>query len=946
MIQTQVFDLESDKNGYIWIGTAGGVSRFDGREFVNFSSEKGLTDNFISKIQEHKNIVWISSKFGITSIEGKKIISWDLRTISKDNGINCFTFDKNDNLWISVVGKGVYKIPIINKKLDLSKIINYSINPKNKINIMFCDREGLLWAGGKNTLGFFSDDLWKFDDTQIYDYKITSFSQSRDGEIMYSTQKNGLFSIKKNKIVPIPYSRNFGFINSIYNDSKDRFWVSTKNGAYMLENEVVTHFTKSNGLSNNIVNKIIEDREGNIWIGTDGGGIMMYLDDEFLTYNTQDGLADNNITSINKCYDKGIYISTKNGFVNRYYNNTIKTENNLTFGTIYSSVMLKDSTYLIAASNGVYVLNVKGKTKKILSKKVNIIKKDLDGYIWLGTDSYCYKVKYNSKAMTLSNIIKLEIKNTKTIEAISNNEVWIGGNNGISVVKKDSIYSLNVNVKDVNSIKNVNNITLIGTNNGLFKQSKDSLIKIHITESFSGNNINFIGVEDSNFVWVGTNYGVFELDCEKLKYNSNYILNHYTTSNGLPSVNTNFNSFYKDSYSNIWIGTDKGLVKYKRKNKNSTQPIVKINKVQLFLKNTNWKDFSNNIDETTKLPVNLSVNYNNNYFTFYYNGIAMLDNNNLKYSVFLEGIDKKWSPTTNQKSITYTNLPYGDYTFKVRGAVDDKNWGEYSSFSFSIEKPYFLSWWFILLIIILISITIFVIWKWRKNISKRKLLTKELYYRNKLLALENQTLNYSMNRHFIFNSLNSIQYYLNTKDRISANKYLTNFARLIRKNLDSTSTKNNLVKLSDELERLELYLSLENMRFKNKFSYNISIDKSININEIEIPPMLLQPFVENCIWHGILPLETEGNIIIDIKEIDNNIRIKIQDNGLGINESIRNKKNSNHKSKGMSITKGRLEVLKMATKKEIKVVGPYQVEDENKKILGTRVDVVIYKNTF
>ncbi len=227
--------------------------------------------------------------------------------------------------------------------------------------------------------------------------------------------------------------------------------------------------------------------------------------------------------------------------------------------------------------------------------------------------------------------------------------------------------------------------------------------------------------------------------------------------------------------------------------------------------------------------------------------------------------------------------------------------------------------------------------------SKQKELTQKLYYKNKLLALEQQSLNASMNRHFIFNSLNSIQYYINSNDRISANKYLTNFAKLIRKNLDTSISGTSLVSLTDEFERLELYISLEKMRFQNKFKHQITIEKTIDTDSISVPPMFLQPFVENSIWHGILPNKTDGEINIFLTQTNRKYLITIEDNGVGIKESLAKKGNTNHSSKGMLITSGRLEILKKTSNKDIVIKGPFQKEDGDGNILGTMVEITIAK---
>ena len=174
-------------------------------------------------------------------------------------------------------------------------------------------------------------------------------------------------------------------------------------------------------------------------------------------------------------------------------------------------------------------------------------------------------------------------------------------------------------------------------------------------------------------------------------------------------------------------------------------------------------------------------------------------------------------------------------------------------------------------------------------------LTENLMYKSNLLALEQQSLNASMNRHFIFNALNSIQYFINTQDKLSANKYLSSFAKLIRKNLDSSSSEDSLIPLSDELERLELYLSLEHMRFQSKFEYHINIQKGIQTESILVPAMFMQPFVENSVWHGVLPMKKKGIIQISITESkDNEIKFIIEDNGIGVDNSLNNKSSHQH----------------------------------------------------
>jgi LytS/YehU family sensor histidine kinase len=202
-----------------------------------------------------------------------------------------------------------------------------------------------------------------------------------------------------------------------------------------------------------------------------------------------------------------------------------------------------------------------------------------------------------------------------------------------------------------------------------------------------------------------------------------------------------------------------------------------------------------------------------------------------------------------------------------------------------------------------------------------------------------------MNRHFIFNSLNSIQYFINTQDRKSANQFLTNFAQLIRKNLDS-SEEGNMVTLVQEIERINLYLSLEQMRFNKRFVYSIDCPEEIDQEAIIIPAMMLQPFIENSIIHGILPNEEkEGKITVTFSiEQPSTLVIQIDDNGVGIEHSMNSKVkyDGDHKSQGMEITSKRIDLLKKISSNEFDLIGPVQLENENRLINGTRVTLKFY----
>jgi len=365
--------------------------------------------------------------------------------------------------------------------------------------------------------------------------------------------------------------------------------------------------------------------------------------------------------------------------------------------------------------------------------------------------------------------------------------------------------------------------------------------------------------------------------------------------------------------------------------------------VRLFLKDTNWLKISKEIDSVTLLPKNLRVNYQTKHFTFDYIGIKLSNPSSVRYKYMLEGFDDNWSSATDATFATYSNLPSGKYTFKVIAGDVMGNWNRVPAvFSFEILPPFWTKWWFVLLCVAVGLLILWSMYKIRVNEIRKKHHTQQLEYKSKLLLLEHQSLNSSMNRHFIFNALNSIQYYMNKEDKLSAHKYLSRFAKLIRMNLDSSM--NNLVPVSEEIDRLDLYLQIELMRFEDKFQYNISIADDIDIESIEIPPMLLQPYVENSILHGILPSGRSGRIDIKVEHnADQHIVFSVEDNGIGIEESMARKvlHKRNHVSRGTSITAQRIQLLGKMNNINISINGPYELKSAENTVLGTRVELII-----
>lgn len=312
------------------------------------------------------------------------------------------------------------------------------------------------------------------------------------------------------------------------------------------------------------------------------------------------------------------------------------------------------------------------------------------------------------------------------------------------------------------------------------------------------------------------------------------------------------------------------------------------------------------------------IGYDQNSISFNFVGISFKSDGNITYEYRLDGLDKNnvWQ-TTRQTTINYPTLPSGDYTFNL---VAVNNFGVRSSpysLSFSIATVWWQSIWFGVMIAILITSLVWYIISLRyKVLNSRK--EEKLDFKQRIADLEQLALRAQMNPHFIFNCLNSIQNFIINGDLLATNRYMNSFSRLLRQTLDHSSRK--VISVAEEINYIATYLELEKMRFGDKFNYAINIDENIPADFTFIPTMILQPFVENSIRHGILYRRIDGGLVeIDFIETQYDLTVTIKDNGIGRTNSLINKTEQHieYHSKGTELTFKRLELLSEDKKQKV-----------------------------
>ena len=292
----------------------------------------------------------------------------------------------------------------------------------------------------------------------------------------------------------------------------------------------------------------------------------------------------------------------------------------------------------------------------------------------------------------------------------------------------------------------------------------------------------------------------------------------------------------------------------------------------------------------------------------------------------------------SRRYVSYTNIGGGTYEFQVKVRNDTEPWSKsIADLGIVVKAPVWHKGWFwIAMLFFFIGISYLIYRKRIKTVRQQAEL--ELGYKRKLAELEMQALRAQMNPHFLFNSLNSIKYYIIKKEPVKAAEYIDNFSRLIR--LILKNSREQLITLQQELEALDLYINIERMRFEEKFNYNLSIDSSVDTAYFRVPPLILQPFVENAIWHGLLHKETPGNLSIIVSQDDKKINIEIEDDGVGRDRAkqLKSKSALKQKSMGMKLTKARMDINKTLTNTDI-FVSIIDLKDKFGHSAGTKVVV-------
>ncbi len=938
-LEERIFDMVQDTNGYMWFGGAQGLSRYSGYRLSNATfPEGGYAPTVYGMELDHRGRLWgyssVNELFHQTDTTFQRV---DMSELSskipdyKDKYINNISIDRLDTVRLSLVhassqiilspdgeirynpaksdGHVTFVVEEVNETLNYYKRL--ASNPsdsliievnKKRLSVPISEGKGLSGSG----------------------YRVI---KTRKGNYILATGKE-LIRFNEDTILAhttLPAKIN----NALMEDSKGHLWVGLAGRLYRFENGILDSEHAMGLFDRMFIYKVLEDREGGIWVAT-GGAFLQYAPNPEIVQFTDTDFDDCTIVSFSADQDK-VYIGTACPSVQVLENGRLQ---------LLPFEISRDERF------------------------VKSLATTSDGTLWFSTTGGTYEV-VNGEAV-------MRYPGYSTIIADNQDRIWSGRGKGlIEIDETGAIYNsvdqgFNYKVPHLYAGRG-DTIWLSTRSAGLFSYAHDTIVPFERYDSqelpihsirgeedgvpffitseppwqlYRGGQLINIGeyrtallkkeqpwyiTQRDNVIWIATNTGLSRLDLDSTGLNcigsKDYGLAEGILGKGYKGL------FAGDS--GLVTLNNQGLfvIPYDALKPNQIAPKVHLSQIKI-----NTRD--------TAIQSSYELSYTQNLISFSFEGTSYKNPGNLDFKYKMSGVDKEWV-ISKSSTVQYTTLPPGDYTFEVFAANSDGVWSERpATISFTITPPYWQTWWFRIAGFLLLVGLI-----WGAVSYRFRNLQVQLSLREQSLEAQQKALRAQMTPHFMFNALNSIQLLVSDNDRIFAMTNISKFARLMRRVLHSSESA--FIPLSEELESLSLYLELESLRFDGKFSFDIDTTSLTSPESWKIPPMLLQPFVENAIWHGIMKKSPqEGTVSLRFEEEGRDLTCTITDDGVGREKaaSIKDLRIGGGSSSGIRIIRQRIETINRQYDTNITFTTTDLKDHKTNEAKGTSVTLV-FANT-
>jgi anti-sigma regulatory factor (Ser/Thr protein kinase) len=949
----ETYDLMQSEDGYMYIATDQGLARFDGEEFKVYNEKDGIKGSAVFNVYpDPSGRIWMRTLGNAYFLSNGSVSVFE-------PGVFLFEKDSfpllNFTVFFDSVGNPKYLADSENNYLFIKDSVEFVQIGKENLNnqrvsfprfFKVLPNKNLVqfssysnYIPNKNTLkdtaGYF-----RFLNADI-NYSNSNFTKLKfysinDSIVLGASEvsKGFLININSKQFDEITVPKSLFGIKVL---GGDEIIVLTRNGSY----NTTSSFRDFAKMSEHFTTSIEKDHEHNLWMTDHNNGVRL-IPNRFIKVFYSDfkpvvtgihlwkmGKNLNVIFSDGRVFD----IQKKKYLKENLYGKMSKTNT--------KSLFYSRGKFFLAASE-IKFEGFNANNKEIQERTIVLFRKAriYGDTILLATNSGP-SILINSSfensffADTINNQVRLHnmrlymnythrYKHVVRTEDVlkADHNIWAATVDGLLLYTEDSIESYS-NLHPILSSRltalddfHPNYLAIGSRSSGVFlmhKMKHNLLFPISHSDKIKSSAIRSL-YSSNDTLYATSNKGLFMF---KLSNDTFYQIAHFDSKNGLP---TNDISDIEEHDGKIWIATKKGLVFFQ---KGSLKPDDYYTPIHLT--HFSFDDHQRRIDSTF-----IQFQKDQRDLTFWYKGISFKSAGDLKYKLILSGPSKDSLVTQNTET-RFTNLEPGTYTLKIWAQNNTGNWSlKPATLTFSIPEKFHESIWFYILCFLAFGLftafLTFLYQQQKKKLLERKLSTNEL---------EQRALAAQMNPHFIHNTLAAIQQLFNAGDMEECNNYIAMFSKLVRLNLNSI--REGYISVETEIKRLQLYLDIEKTRFGNRLSYSIEVDPKVDTSYMEIPAMLLQPFVENALWHGLLPKPEGGEIHIKFGSKEKHLIIEILDNGVGYNPSAEKKRDKEDPSVAMEITKNRLNLLS----KKSGQTNDFTIQNR-KDITGTQVIVTLY----
>ncbi|HEU4470786.1 MAG TPA: two-component regulator propeller domain-containing protein [Flavisolibacter sp.] len=895
-----------DKKGDVWVGTYYGLNKLDRKtgRFKHYRSsstdKKSISSDVVRAIYEDRNgDLWIGtgSVYGIDKDRpdegGLNKMDRATGTFTRykhdpndpnslvNNKVRAIFEDSKGHFWVGTAGDGLHSLNRATGKFerhtyDPRQPQKLSRPPLKKapyydhITFITEDVTGAIWIGtaesGLNYYDPVRKQIKHYEDQKdsagnYTDYTAWAAYNSREGVLWISTLHGMLYRINPARASVPFYSTPSRGTTSVYTDDKGHLWIGTDQSG-MIEKDssgkVVRVYKNDplnrNGISSNGISCIMGDREGGLWVGTYGSGLnkLEKATGNFITYRYD--------SSERKSHSRDLILG------------------------IYPDPDSSDILW-IGTFRGLDRLNKR--TRKFRH------------YLFYPND----EVEFGPNAVT-------------SILKDSRSDWWAsswerGGLHQFDpVTGKSKTYLRGANVIKVHE-DHSKNIWAV-CREGLFRldRKEQAFIRFNDLGFLSdANDITNLVEDDKGYFWLTTLTGIVRVNPAR----------NESTLFG-KSYGINGNDFYflasaKNKQGKLFFGAQSGYYSFfpDEITQKKRAPEIAITGFKISNKPVYPGD-GGPLASPLSATKEIRLRHDQDVFSFEFVGIDYSNPEENRHLFMLENYDAGWNLAGSERSAIYFNVPPGKYVFRIKVVNSFGVWAE-KSIDVIVTPPWWSTWWFRIGAVLLVAGIFYAVirgrirQKFNRQLEQSEKDKQLAELRQKTGELEMQALRAQMNPHFVFNSLNAINRFILENNKTQASEYLTKFSRLVRMILQNSQSA--LITLESELESLRLYLELEALRFDHRFAYRIAVPKDLDIDIMKVPPLIIQPYAENAIWHGLMHKDEKGNLEIDIRQQDDQLVISIKDDGIGRKRSAAttSKTATKHKSMGLKITADRIAML-------------------------------------